>query len=217
MKKTILRLLITFRCASMLVALAFAVLAVCIPLAACGVPVWLSDAYSIIALVGSSFASIASFVAGLTGNAALSAALATVSVWITKVQAVISDLTELISQYQASASTGLLAQIESALADLQANVAQDFSNLGLPPEVLSVISGIAGLADNLLTEWSTAISGVKTAKTTAEFHAANAKLTTLADGLPERMKTYASDVNAILTKTTGDPLVDAALAKTPKL
>ena len=189
----------------------------CLSLTACGVPVWLSDAGNIIALVGASFASVASFIAGLTGNTALAAALAVVSTWITKVQTGVSDLTALIAQYQASQSTGVLANIEAALADLQTNVQQDFSNLGLPAAVLSVIAGIAGVAENLLVQWSDAIAGVKAAKTSADFKGASAKLTALADALPQTIAQYKIDINAILDTQTDDPMVNAALAKTPRI
>jgi hypothetical protein len=190
---------------------------VALTLTACGVPVWLSDAGNIITLVGASFASVASFIAGLTGNAALAALLAVVSKWIASVQTGISDLQTLISQYQASPNPGLLGDIESALADLQTNVAQDFSNLGLPAAVLNVIAGIAGLANNLLLGWSNAIAGVKAAKTSAEFKTAMSKFTVLADNLPQSIAQFTTDVNAILTTPTGDAMVDAALAKTPKI
>ena len=199
------------------IALMFCVLTAALCCTACGVPTWLSDASSIIALVGASFASIASFIAGLTGNTALAALLATVSKWITTVQTGISDLQALITQYQASPSTGLLAEIESALADLKTNVEQDFSNLGLPPSVLSVIAGIAGEAARLLATWDLAIQGIKTAPTTAALHAAVAHLSTVADNLPAQMASYKAAVNAILNTKTGDPATDAALAGATKL
>jgi hypothetical protein len=186
-------------------------------MAACGVPAWLTDAGSIIALVGSSFTSIAAFVAGLTGNAALAALLTTVSKWITTVQTGISDLQALITQYQASPSTGLLAEIEAALTDLKTNVQQDFSNLGLPPAVLSVIAGIAALAANTLAEWDLAIQGIKTAPTSTAFKEATARLSAVADALPQAISAYKVNVNKILTTKTGDAQVDAALAKTPHI
>src|ERR1700676_511748 len=98
--KLLLRFLISKRGPFMLLGSAFAALTVTLALVGCGVPAWLTDASSILALVGSSFASITSFIAGLTGNAALSTALAVVSKWITTVQTGITDLTALITQYQ---------------------------------------------------------------------------------------------------------------------
>jgi hypothetical protein len=212
-----MRFLIKYRRTFMLFSFLLFLLALTLPLMGCGVPVWLSDAGSIIGEISLAFTSVASFIAGLTGNVALAALLATVATWITKVQAGISDLQTLISQYQASPNPGLLGDIESALSDLQTNVAQDFSNLGLPAAVLNVIAGIAGLANRLLLGWSQAISGVKTAKTSADFKVAMNKFTVLADGLPQSIAQFKSDVNAILTTKTGDAAVDAALAKTPKI
>src|SRR5262249_16035959 len=95
----------------------------------CGSPAWLTDAGQIIGLVGASFASLASFVAALTGNSALAAALAVVSQWITKIQTAVTDLQALINQYQASPTPGLLGEIEAALTDVQQNIQQDFANL----------------------------------------------------------------------------------------
>ena len=211
------RFLIQYRRTFMAAALVLLALPLSLALCGCGVPAWLSDAGNIIALVGSSFTSIAAFIAGLTGNAALAAALTVVSTWIAKVQSGIQDLQTLISQYQKSPSTGLLAEIEEALDDVQANIVQDFSNLGLPASVLTIISGIAGEAASLLADWSAAIAGVKSATSTAAFHAALAKMTKLADNLPNAMSSYKTAVNKYLSTKTGDPMIDAALAKTPKL
>jgi hypothetical protein len=214
---TLRRKIIALRVFFFVLAVASGTLTVCLLTSGCGVPAWLSDAGNIIALVGASFTSITSFVAGLTGNAALAAALAVVSTWITKVQTGISDLEALIAQYQQSASTGLLAEIEAALADLQANVQQDFSNLGLPATVLSVIAGIAGLAANLLAEWSAAIAGVKSAATAEEHKAAYNRITALAKALPIAMTQYKADVNKVLNTPTCDAMVDAALAKATRV
>lgn len=208
-----LKALSTYRRELRLLSFILFAFAVTVPMMGCGVPAWLTDASSIIALVGASITSVGSFIAGLTGNAALAAALAVVSTWITKVQTGLADLTALISQYQKSPSASLLGSIESALSDVTSNVQQDFSNLGLPSTVLSVIAGIASLAYNLLAEWSAAISGVKTASTSEDFKAATAKMADLASALPQAMENYRNSVNAILTTKTGDPMVDSALAK----
>src|SRR5665213_3601005 len=119
MKRTIRNILITYRRAFMLFAFMMLLASFAFTMTACGSPAWLQDAGSIITMVGASFMSIASFVAGLTGNVALAAMLAVISTWITKVQTGISDLQLLITQYQASPSTGLLAQIEAALQDVE--------------------------------------------------------------------------------------------------
>ena len=189
----------------------------CMMVTACAAPTWLTDATNILTVVGASFTSIASFIAGLTGNTALAAMLAVVSTWITKVQTSLSDLSALVAQYQATPNATLLANIEAGLEDVTTNVQQDFSNLGLPASILSVITGIAALALNLLTEWSVAISGVKTASTPDEFKAASAKLGDLVKNLPQQVATFKASVNGILNTPTGDAEIDAALAKAIRL
>lgn len=175
-------------------------------LSGCGVPTWLTDAQSIVALVGTSITAIASFIAGLSGDAALATGLAIVSTWITKVEEGISDLETLVSQYNDSPNATLLQSIESALADVQTNIQQDFSNTGLPTSVLSVIAGISGLALSQLEAWGTLLPAIKS----------NA-MTTFTVKTPYTKAQYKELVNKILETPTGDAEVDAALAKAKKL
>jgi hypothetical protein len=194
------------------IALACAVLTVSMLCSGCGVAAWLTNAGAIIATMGESFTTLAAFVASLMGNSALASLLTTISKWITTVQTGIADLQTYITQYKASPTTGLLAKIEQAMATLKANVATDFSNLGLPASILNVIAGIAGLAANLLAEWDLAIQGVKTAPTAAEAHTAFAHLSTVAENLPTSLATYKASVIKLLTTPTGDAQIDSALA-----
>ena len=211
------RILIQYRREFFTIAFLFFVAVICLTMSGCAVPAWISNSENVIDLVGASFASIAAFVAGLTGNTALAELLTEVSAWITKVQGGVSGLQSLISQYKVNPTTGLLGEIESALTDLQQNVAQDFSGSGLPASVLSVISGIAAEADALLSEWSNAITGVKSATTSAEVAKGVANISALADNLPTRIASYSAAVNTILSTPTGDAEVDAALAKAPRI
>jgi hypothetical protein len=178
----------------------------CVVLSACAAPTWLTDAGSVIAMVGASFTSIASLIAGLTGNVALAAALATVSAWITKIQTGLSDIEELVSQYNEAANPTILSDIEAGLADVQANIAQDFSNLGLPAGVLSIISQISAVALSQLEAWGSLIPAIKAAAMT------KMTITTL-----YTKAEYKAKVNAILSTPTGDVQTDAALAKVKKL
>ena len=186
---------------------------VTIGMSGCAVPTWLSDASQVISTIGLTFTQVAALVASLTGNTALASVLGLVSTWISKVQTGVADMQQLIGQYQASPSTGLLGKIEAALADLQANVVQDFSNAGLPPALLSVISGIAAATNSLLAEWSSAISGAKSASNSAEVKAATERFTALADNLGASIAAYKATVSKILTTPTGDATIDAAMAK----
>ena len=212
------KFLIRFRRVAMFMAIVCACFVCGLMLTGCGAPTWLTDAGNIVATIGMSFTSLSAFIAGLTGNVALAALLTTVSAWISKVQTDIADLSLLISQYQQSPSTGLLATIESSLADVQANVQQDFANLGLPAAVLSVVAGVAGLAEGLLVKWSTAVGAVKSAAFgSKEFHAAVEHMNSVAKSLPQDTAAFKAAVNALFDKKTGDAQVDAALAKTPRI
>lgn len=189
-----------------LLAVVLAIFPVAMFMAGCGAPTWLTDANTVIGLVGSSIASIGAFIAGLTGNAALATALAVVAAWVTKIQTGINDLEELVSQYQAAPNPTLLTDIESALADVQTNLAQDFSNLGLPTEVLSVIAGIAGLALTQIEAWGSLLPALS-AKA----------MTTVTLKVPYTKAEYKALVDKILSTPTGDAAVDAALAKVKRL
>lgn len=177
-----------------------------IGLAGCGVPTWLTDAQSIIGLAATSLATIGSFIAGLTGNAALAAGLAVISAWIQEVETGLNDVEELITQYNASPNPTLLANIEAALADVETNLQKDFSNLGLPTSILSVIAGIAGLALSQLQAWGSLLPAAQS-KAMASFTVR----------VPYTKAEYKALVNGILTTPTGDAEVDAALAKVKKL
>lgn len=205
MKLIATRLLIRYARTFMNVALLLFVGIVCMAMAGCGAPVWLTDASSIIGLVGASVTSIGSFVAGLTGNVALSAALAVIGTWITKIQTGIGDIEALVTSYNASPNPTVLADIEAALDDVSTNLATDFSNLGLPTSILSVIEGFAGLVSSQLKAWGSLIPAVK-ATSMQEI-----KLT-----VPYTHKEFAAAFDKLF-EPTGDAEVDAIKAKVKKL
>ncbi len=191
-----------FNSAALLLVLA----AVTSVLAGCGAPTWLTDAQGIVALVGTSITSIGSFIAALSGNAALAAGLAVVTDWINKVETGITDLEELVSQYSAAPTASLLQEIEAALAAVEGNIQRDFSNLGLPTSLLAVIAGVAALALSQLEAWGSLIPA---AKATAG--------QVLTVRVPYTKAEYKALVNKILETPTGDVEIDAALAKAKKL
>lgn len=175
-------------------------------IAGCGVPTWLTDAQNIVALVGTSITAIGSFIAGLTGNAAMAAGLAVLTTWITKVEQGISDIETLVSQYNSAPTPTLLADIESALTDVETNIQQDFNNLGLPASVLSVVAGIAALALSQLEAWGSLLPAVKAGA-----------MTSFIVKTPYTKAEYKQLINKILSTPTGDAEVDVALAKAKKL
>lgn len=204
--KTFKKLLIAYHRQCTMVALLMFIGIASLFVAGCGAPTWLTDANNIVAIVGTSITAIGSFIAGLTGNAALAAGLAVISDWTSKVETGLSDLEELVSQYTAAPSPTLLSTIESTLADVEGNIKQDFGNLGLPTSILSVVAGIAGLALSQLEAWGSLIPATQ-AKA----------MTTFTVKTPYTKSEYKQLVNQILTTPTGDAEIDAALAKVKKL
>lgn len=177
-----------------------------VALSGCGAPTWLTDAGTIITLAGSSITAILSFIAGLTGNTALATALAAVSAIFTKVETGISDLETLVDQYNAAPDPTVLANIEAALVDIEANLVTDFGNLGLPASILSVIQGIAGLVLSQLQAWGTLITGIK-----------SSAMSTFIIKTPYTKAEFKKLVNDYLSRPTGDPEVDAVLAKVKRI
>lgn len=202
----IAKFLIRFHRHFMMIAVFLTIGVFTLAMSGCGVPTWLTDAQSIVALVGTSITAIGSFIAGLTGNAALAAGLAVVSDWITEVDKAIGDLETLVEQYNAAPNATLLADIESALSTVEANLAPDFSNLGLPTGILTVIAGIAGLALSQIQAWGSLIPATQA-------HA----MTTFTVKTPYTKSQYKELINKILTTPTGDAEIDAALAKAKRI
>jgi hypothetical protein len=199
------KILIRYRHALKMLSLVLLIGGIAMLMVGCAAPTWLTDASSIITLAGASITSIGSFIAGLTGDTSLEAGLAVVTAWIDKVQTGISDLEKLLDEYSAAPSPTLLTAIESALADVQANLATDFSNLGLPANVLNVIAGIVAVVLQQLTAWGSLIPGLKAAA--GETFTVTTPLT--------KAETKAK-VNALLSPT-GDATIDAALAKAKRV
>lgn len=198
--------LIRHRSALRVLSLLLVVFTVALLMSGCAAPTWLTDANQIIGMVGSSIAAIGGFIAALTGNAALAAGLAVVSTWLTKIEQGIADVEQLVEQYNAAPDATTLASIEAALLDVETNIQQDFSNLGLPTSVTSVIAGVAALALSQLQAWGTMIPAIK----------ANA-MQSFVLKVPYTKAQFKEAVNGILSTPTGDAEVDAALAKAKKL
>ena len=185
------------------------VFAVCMGIMACGVPTWLTDAESLVPIVAASVTSILSFIAGMTGDSALSALLTTITGIISDVGNGLADLEKLISDYKASPSDSLLTQIEAVAEDIKANLAQVLSNTGLPAALAATIAAWANLALSQLEAWLAVLPNLKAAVVAQNVH-------TLAKPADDRIMSAAalkSAFNAILDTRTGDAKVDAALAK----
>lgn len=196
------RFLIKHRHHFLSLAILLAIGTVAMLVSGCAVPTWLTDANQIIGMVGTSITAIGSFVAALTGNAALAAGLALVQAWIVKVEQGLTDVEALVAQYNTTPDASTLSKLEAALADVSQNLAIDFANTGLPSTILNTIAGIAALALSQLQAWGSLLPAAKATP--------GAKFTVI---VPFDKKHYHAAVKALLSEPTGDTVIDAALAK----
>lgn len=167
--------------------------------AGCAAPTWITDISNLLPIVLSAFAGLSSVVLGYLGAGTLAS---TITTWITEIQNGIADIQEMVKQYEAAPNPTLLSNIEALLADVSANIQQDFSNLGIPAALLAIIASVASIALETLQSISSVIPAlaakagdkftVTTPKTKAELKAA---------------------LQAVFSAPTGDAKLDSLLAK----
>lgn len=189
---------------SALLALVF----VCLMVAACAVPVWLSDAEGLGELLVIAAGSVLTTVGSLTGNIAVEGVGTLLTAWAEKVHAAITNVNQLIEAYKKSPGETELQAVESA-AQLAISDIKSFSAIiGIPAAIATVIQNLATL---LLTEVESFISLLPLAQ--------NAPVagSTVAVTFPSLKADFATKFNAALATPTGDDTVDAVLATVKKL
>lgn len=191
----------------------FALLTVCMCLTACAVPTWLTDAEALMPVLMSSATSILSFVASATGNPELAAALAIAQPIIDDVGKGLTDLQTMIEEYKGSPSDTVMQNIEAGASDISANLNKLLGDIGLPAALATKLQAWAQLVLSQLNAWLEILPQIKTGvqSRTLEHMARPATDKVMrADDLKNAF-------NAILDTPTGDPHVDEALAKAPRL
>lgn len=190
------------------VSAALAVLAVCLLTSACALPTWLSDANSIIPMLVTSAGSVLSLIAGLTGNAALAAAIAALTTWANKIEAGLANIETLIANYQANPSDTLLENIEAAAQAVISDIPTFAQVEGLPAALATTIQSFAQLILTQLEAWTSLIPTLKASVMEGE------QITVI---VPFTKADYKAQWNALLNHSTGDPTIDAALKKAKRL
>ena len=165
----------------------------------CAVPTWISDIDNLIPVILSAFGGLASVITGFLGGSALET---TITNWITEIETGVNDVEELVEQYQQSADPTVLNDIEAALADVKTNLQTDFSNLGLPAVLLSVIAQVASIT----------LATLQAIVSVIPAFAAKAG-TTLSITVPMNKAELRGAYQTLFKKTTGDPKLDALLLK----
>jgi hypothetical protein len=180
----------------------------CLVMAACAVPVWLTDAEGLGTLLVTAAGSILAAVGALTGNIAVAGVGTLVTAWAEKVQAAIANVNALIESYKKSPGETELQAVEAA-AQLAISDIQSFDAIvGVPAAVSAVIQKAAQL---VLNELESLISLLPLAQSAP---AAGSAVTVK---FPSLKADFAAKFNAALSEPTGDEGVDAALATVKKL
>ena len=165
----------------------------------CAVPTWISDIDNLIPVILSAFGGLASVITGFLGGSALAT---TITNWITEIETGVNDVEELVQQYQQSSDPTVLNDIEAALADVKTNLQTDFSNLGLPAVLLSVIAQVASIT----------LATLQAIVSVIPAFAAKAG-TTLSITVPMNKAELRGAYQTLFKKTTGNPKLDALLLK----
>ena len=203
---------ITHRRALMALSLVSGAFAVCMVVTGCAAPAWLTDAESLIPILGASITSVLSFIAAMTGNAGLSSVLNAISTVITDVGNGLTELQSLITQYKSNPSETTLQKIEDVANLISTNLNQILTATGLPAAVASKIQSWAQLVLTQLEAWLAVLPSLKVAA------AAKSERVLMSIPAPANDKIMSAAalkgaINEIWTTPTGDPTVDAALVK----
>jgi uncharacterized protein YceK len=205
--RALLAFCVTYRRRLWAVGSAMAVMAVCLFMAGCASPTWLTDAANIIPLLVSGAGSVLSFIAALTGNAVAADILAEISTWGTKVESGLKNIETLVGEYNAAPGATLLSDIEQAANLVVGDINSLGTIIGIPAALLSKLQEFANLILTQLENWISLIPALKALP-------AGSKLTI---SIPMDKKTFKDQFNAIIANPTGNPDVDAALASATKL
>lgn len=180
----------------------------CYFLAGCAVAPWLSDAENLIPVIASSVLTVLSFLAGLTGNPILEAALADATTIVKDVQASLTAIEALIASYKKNPSDTLIEQIEGIAQTIESNLSTILNDAGIPAAVATTIQSWAGLVLSQLEAWldilPTVAAAVKSNSLAHLERPAVDKLMTASE--------LKDSFTAIFAKPSADPTVEAALA-----
>ena len=188
-----------------------AVFTLCLLATGCNVPAWLQDAQTLVPVILSSVTTVLSFLAALTGNPALAAAIGLITPIINDVNAGLTDLEQIIAQYKANPSDTLLQKIEEAAGTISANLQKVLTDTGLPAALAQKIQAWAQLALSQLEAWLAILPALHLAATANSMHVLSA-LKPASDNVMSAKALHES-LTAILAAPTGDSAIDAAMDK----
>jgi hypothetical protein len=188
-----------------------------VALAGCtGVASWITSAPQIISIAGSMALGILSFAASLVGKTLTASTVAKITAVITDVEGGLNDIDKMVAEYQATVPppVGLLAEITTATQAVIDNINAFMADTGIDSAGATpspTQKKIIAILDLVLSEVESFASLIPIF---GEAAVAGSKVTIT---IPMSSKAAKDKYNAILTTSSGDAVVDAALAKLKKL
>lgn len=175
-------------------------------LAACGLPQWISTAQSILPIAAQMAAGILALIAAFAGGPD-AGAIATLSTVISDIGKALNDIQAMVEEYNSNPSTTLLGSIQAGIKAVSDQVAQLLTDTGITNTSLQAkVVAVLTLLQTEITAWASIVPLVQ-ATAGQKF-----ELT-----VPMGSKQFKQAYNSILNEPTGDPEVDGALAKLPRL
>jgi hypothetical protein len=169
---------------------------------------WITEAQSIITVLGGSALNVIAIVAALKGSTIAPAAVTEAEAIFAKITAGLSTIGTLISSYNSTNSLSVLADINAGLADVKTNLGLVLKTLNVTdPETVAKITELLGLFTTEIDSLAELIPIVTKTANIALLKAAVAK-SKLLDA-----KEFKTAWRAAILKPTGSPIVDAAVKK----
>lgn len=170
----------------------------------CASPTWLNDARAILPILITSAGGVLTFVGSLSGSTATAEQLATLTAIGTEIESGLTDISNLVAQYEENPSDTLLENIDAAVVLVDASLSKIVSDIGLPATEAATIEKYAALIQSQLGDWAALIPAVKA-------------LSSAGTTLVASHATFKANVNTLLATPTDSPVVNAALGAVKKL
>jgi hypothetical protein len=179
---------------------------------------WLGAISALLPVLNSLVSAVVAFVLSLQGKTVPPAFAAMVQKVQTDIAGEITNIQALIAQFQANASTGLLSQISAVMSAIVTNLSSILADSSITDSAtVSKITQLVALAV-AAAQSIIALIPVVSAKLTSGATPAQleAEDKFAAKGINDAKKSITESYSAIVSEKTGQPEVDAALAKLPK-
>lgn len=182
----------------------FAVVAIC---GCTGVTAWITQATQIVPIAASMVTAVLSLIAALAGKTLSASEATSIASVVTAIQAGLGDIEKMVTAYQSAPSTTLLGQIEAGTQAVLGNINAFLTDVHVTDVATQAkIVAILTLVLNEVQSFASLLPVLKAG--------AGEQITIT---VPLSSKSAKEAFNAILDAPSGNPHVDAALAKLHRL